>query len=257
MLELRTSSKNISWLSATLLSAIFLTFVLGCGVTEQIVALVRTPTPTPTTTPTSTATPTSTPTPTPTTTPTATPTRTATPDMASAIITLRDLPPGFESLSSADKARINFSDDNLARSFGSLSEGRPHNSFVFVSGVSQEVVFGFLVYPLSPLDRASFDGAFANPDSFLKGFAAGYAGSGTIRSSEVLPGMDKFGERSLGFTMLVSSAAMSMRLDVSLVRRGSVAQVILVVYPDGKQPPIGIAELTRILDARVAAVAGK
>ena len=256
---------------------LLLTVALGlssCDVPNQLVALVMTPTPTPTATftPTATATPTLTPTatptltPTPTSTPTATPTNTPTrtatptptPDPASATLLLKDFPKDFIALSPADLARFNFTEENVNKSF-SMSEGRVHNLFGFVNSNPQNVIviMGFLIYPLSPLDRTSFDVTLSNPDSLLKGFATGLAGkNATLKSSGVIPNSDKLGDRSMGVTIVSAGDAGALQLDTIIVRTGSTAQVIYAAYPSGTTPSVSLVELARTLDGRVKTVLG-
>lgn len=258
MVEPRIRNVNLRKPIVLLVGLNLLLFALGCGVTEQIVALIVTPTPTSTATPTSTSTPTATSTPTSTPTRTATPTATATPDMASAIITLRDLPPGFEPLSLTDMARMNLTEANLSRS-STFSEGRPRNVFGFVNGANQHVIVGFVVYPLSPLDRANVDSSFSNPEALQKAIGSGISVTSTmtIQSLQILPEMDKLGDHSGGITIVIATAGVPVRMDLSLVRRGSVAEVLYSTYPEVKPPVVGTADLARILDSRVAAILGK
>lgn len=233
-----------------------MTFLLvGCGVADQVVALIRTPTPTPTATFTPTATPTMTPTPTPTSTPTITPTATATPNPASATILQRDLPVGFEALSPADMARFGMNEATLATTVSAnLTEARAHNFFAFIRGAPKlEMILGLIMYPLSPLDRASFDFPISNPDTFAKEFATGFSSSGRgVKSTNLIPGMDRYGDRSAGVSIVPASDTVQLRLDVAIARRGSVGQMIFLIYLDGYQPSISIGELTRVLDGRVA-----
>jgi hypothetical protein len=242
-MQTRGSNPNrlpLTGLFAFCISVLVVLSLTGCDLSSQLIALVQTPTPTPTLTPTptstptttptptatSTATPTFTPTPTPTHTPTPrptnTPTATPTPDLSAAILTLKDLPPGFEALSEADLARFGFSDASLTRTLGGFSEARPRNSFAFINSGSQklELVFGFLLYPLSPIDRASLRFEMSKPDPLLTG-------------SVILPEMDKFGDQSIGAT----SSSPGERTDLVMVLRGPVAEVIFV-FNYGKQPPL-------------------
>lgn len=244
----------------------------GCTIASQVVALVRTPTPTATPTPTSTstpiptATPTLTLTPTPTRTPTInrtpsrrptnTPTTVPTPNLSAAVITLRDLPGGFEALDQADLARLGLSDEAMTSAFSSLSQAKLQNSFVFLATGAQriDVIMGLLLYPLSTLDRASFDFAIANPDVLFEGIASGMGANATqVKSTAVLPGMDKFGNKSIGVTLVTGSVVAALRMDIIIMRRGSAVAVLYVMYIDGKRPAVGIAELARKWESRLAA----
>lgn len=68
--------------------------------------------------------------------------------------------------------------------------------------------------------------------------------------------MDKFGDRSLGSSLVLTTSGIDLRTDIGVVRRGTVVEVIYAFYLDGRQPPMSISEITRILDARVAAALG-
>lgn len=119
------------------------------------------------------------------------------------------------------------------------------------------VIMGFLIYPLSPLDRTSFDVTLSNPDSLLKGFATGLAGKNTtLKSSGVIPNSDKLGDRSMGVTIVSAGDAGALQLDTIIVRTGSTAQVIYAAYPSGTTPSVSLVELARTLDGRVKTVLG-
>lgn len=271
-------NSNKEWLTRSLLCvSIVAMLLLSCSIPESVASLWATPTPTPTSTPTSTPTPTATATPTvtptstptrtltPTNTPTITPTRpptaTPTPDLSAATLTLKDLPLGFQTLSPAELQQIGFTESALARGFGTITQARPRNLAVFLNGDPQkfELIALFLLYPLSTLETAGFDLQISSPDAFCKSLGSGLAGSGTsvaIKTCSVLPGMDKFGDRSLGSSLVLTTSGIDLRTDIGVVRRGTVVEVIYAFYLDGRQPPMSISEITRILDARVAAALG-
>ena len=187
---------------------------------------------------------------------TALPTVTPTPDLSTAVIPTGDLPSGFQPATPADMARLNISEATVAQRFGPLGEARPRNLQVFLRAApSYEQVMTVLMYPLSPSDAALIDAAIASPDALVKTVGAGVTGggSGTIQSSATIPGADKFGERSVGVSLVSSGSTVPLRWDVLLARRGAFAELIYLVYINGKQPSITVGDLARILDARVAA----
>ncbi len=276
--------RTFAWIAGLLLASMVAWLISGCGVASELVALVQTrtptptatptstqtPTPTPTSTPTSTFTPTATPTSTPTSTPTRVPTATftptprptntptavPTPNLSAAALTLQDLPRGFEALDEADLAKLGISNAALARSFGSFSQAKLQDSFVFIAtGTNRiDLIMGLLIHPLSTLERASFDFAMANPDTLFKGIASGMGGSAAqVKSTAVLPGMDKFGDKSAGVTLVFANAAAALRMDIVIIRRGPAVAVLYVMYLDGTQPTVGIAELAKKWDSRLAA----
>lgn len=270
------SSKE--WFTRSLLCVSTVAMLLAsCSIPESVASLWATPTPTPTSTPTSTPTPMATATPTvtltstptrtpmPTNTPTITPTRpptaTSTPDLSAATLTLKDLPLGFQTLSPAELQQIGFTESAFSQSFGTLSQARPRNFAVFLNSDPQkfELIAHLLLYPLSTLETAGLDLEISRPDAFCKSLGSGLAGSGTtvaIKSCSVLPGMDKFGDRSLGSSIVLSTSSIALRADIVAVRRGTVIEAVYAFYLDGTQPLIGVSEIARILDTRVAVALG-
>lgn len=242
--------------------------LLSCALPRQLAALVGTPTFTPTRTftptftltPTDTATPTLTPTPTFTSTPTKLPTATPTPDpLANAILTVADLPEGFVALSGQDLKRLNLSESDLARAFGpAFSQAQPHNFAGFVNNSPQklEIVISFLFYPLSPLEQTLLDTYFTDPEVAVKAFTSGITDPEAKAATRVLKGMDHFGDRSFGITTLLGGGNPKLRMDVVIVHQHSVAEFVFAIYPDNTQPPVGVGDLTQILDDRVAAGLG-
>jgi hypothetical protein len=261
--------------------------LLSCDVSNQLVALIATPTPTPTNTPT--ATPTATPTNTPTNTPrptntpkptntpippTAPPKPTNTPipptetfkptappvvDLSSAVLMGKDLPAGFQALSAADLKQLNLSESDLAQAFsGASTTARPMNFTAFLNSNPQkfQIVLSFLLYPLTTLEKAAFDLQLANPDIALQSFGAGFTSTTGGAKPSLLPGMDKFGDKSIGFTTTMSSGGLALRMDMVIVSRGTAIEVLMSMYLDGVQPTANLADLAKILDARVAAALG-
>jgi hypothetical protein len=245
--------------------------LFGCSMANELIALVQTPTPT--STPTPTATPTSTPTLTPTATPTRlptltrtptrrltnTPTSIPTPNLSTAIITLRDLPTGFEAMDEADLANLNLSDISLARSFGSDSQAKSQKSFAFVATGSRrlDLIMGWLLYPLSAIDKVSYDFAIANPDLLLKEIGSGAGTSAAqVKSTAVLAGMDKFGDKSVGLTVVMGNEVAALRMDLITMRRGQVVATLYSIYLEGTGPAVGIDELAAKWDSRIAAALG-
>ena len=156
-------------------------------------------------------------------------------------------------------ARLNLSEAFFAKVFSSLSAGRPRNLFVFLRAApSYEQVTGVLIYPLSPLDAASIDSQITNPDSLTKavGMWVSSGGSSRVQSSNTIPGADKFGDHSTGVSLVTASATAQLRWDVVLAHRSTCAELIYLVYIDGRQPSTSITDLARILDGRVAIALG-
>lgn len=184
------------------------------------------------------------------------PTMTPTPDYSAAVLTTYDLPSGFQPATPADMVRLNISEATVAKGFGSLTDGRPRNLQVFLRAApSYEQVMTALMYPLSPSDAALIDSAITHPDGLVKTVGAGVTsgGNGVIQSATPISGTDRFGDHSIGVSLVSSGRTVPLRWDVLLARRSSFAELIYLVYLDGRQPSITVSDLARILDARVAA----
>lgn len=251
----RNWGSNTVLLMAALFFAMVASATSGCNVSGQAITLLSTPAPTLTApVPTPTVTPPATLTPAP------TPTVTPTPDLSTAIVRVQDLPPGFEPVPASDLSKFNFSESAIADSFSrSGVQARPKNLFVFAKNSPKlELIVGFILYPLSATDRAAMDASLSNPDSLLRSLAAGFANGGrATKSSSVVPGLDKFGDRSVGVTALPSMGSPQLRMDAVVARRGSVAQVVCLIYPDGSAPSVEIGPVALALDSRIATTLGR
>jgi hypothetical protein len=213
--------------------------------------------------PSSTATPSQTATARTTFTPAPTDTQTPTPDpLAGAILKLSDLPAGFVALSDADRARLHFSDDEILRSYGkAFAAAQLHNlaGFVYAADPDFQIMLAYLFYPLSTLQRGTLDISLSDPALFQKAFVTG-AGSavgaaGAKITAKVLPGMNKFGDKSAGVAAILTTAeGLKLHLDIVVVRRGGVFEIYNSIYSDRTVPPATLTNMVQALDARVAAV---
>lgn len=262
--------KNFSWHFAILLAALALIASLGCGLSEQIVALVRPPTPiataiapaTSTLIATATATFASTPRPpsTPTLTPTrlSTPTPTATPNLTDAKIGLQDLPNGFVQMPPPDPQNTGEGNTTSA-GLAKYTNARRSNIVSFVKPPQNlELVVSYIMYPISGPEAAAFDDAMLNPESFMNQVASGISASGgPVRVLGILPGADRFGDRSMGFTLVPTDPSNMIKFETVVTRRGSVVEVVNYVYDQKTNPTAKTVDLARALDSRVAALLGK
>lgn len=196
-----------------------------------LTAQAPTATPTFTPSPTATTTPTSTPTPTPT--PTATPTLTPTPGLSSLVMTLDDLPDGFEAMP-ADQMRA-------------MEEAYPAgtSAFGFQDDKNTQIVMGVLMPYYSRAEQAVFDSMMPE---FVQAMAAAV---GADTNSEPLPDFEEIGEARAGTTAVSKMGSLSMRWDILVFRRSEVGVLILIAYPDGDQPAMPIVELAHLSDERI------
>jgi hypothetical protein len=229
--------------------------LLSCGLPAQLIALVRTPTPTATNTPTPTAT--ATPTNTPTNTPTPRPTNTPTPGrfMGSIAINLYDLPPGFKPLTAADPEQLGPTDDNSPLDPKNYAKQRILNRYAYVKDdpINPTFVYGWLVYPLTVDEEAYISAVMAVPDDVLKSIVAKAADRGSpFKSSGLIPKFTS-GSRSIGMYVVVESKYGAERREVAMVLYKTAVACILVEYPEGEQAPVSISKLGEKLSMRLFA----
>jgi branched-chain amino acid transport system substrate-binding protein len=219
--------------------------------TQTAQAPTITPTPTPSPTPTDTAIPTPTPTPTftPTATPSSTPAPTETPTplppppTSGVVLTLEDLPPGFEEMP-----------ETMLGNIGELLGGQDlqvEGVYAFLNLEALEVVMGFTVAVPERLDQAGFDVLAGNPELLATFVGAGMGGAEEPEFEE-LTGLDGIGDTAVGVTMLVEGQG--MLADMVLFRTGELGFMLFVMYAEDSEPQVSVIELAQVLDDRAQAV---
>jgi hypothetical protein len=202
-------------------------FSLGCQVTSQ---LFSTPTPTYTLTPTST--------------PTRTPTLTSTPrpDLSSSVLTLDDLPAGFEeiSLEEFDKTEADIYREGL----------EPEEIFIFVNALQFQTITGYNFLLTNRINRISFDAVASSPELFLPGFVSNLEPE-NVRDITVLTGLEDIGDLRIGITMVALTEGVSFQVDSLMFRRDIIGAFIMSMTLEGREPNITIQELGRILDVHI------
>ena len=172
-------------------------------------------------------------------------------DLSAVKIELKDLPPDFQAVDVASQEQIGLTEATLGAYFtGAFSQAQPANYFAYLNAKPEtfEVVLGLLFTPLTGDEAATFDNELSDPALAMQTFGANFGGA-----AEIIQGSDQVGQKSAGFTFLSQTGTLSMRGDLYLARRENVASVVLVLYQDGKQPPMPAAGIAAFLDARLKA----
>ncbi len=228
---------------------------LASAYTRQTAVPTLTPTPTATPPP---PTPTFTPQPTATPRPTSTPTPAPTPlpDLSGVAIGLPDLPRGFDPLPPEEWPPLSITATAFLSETVS-SSGRLYNptGFRYPGTRTPEIILSYLLFPLSPDEQKRLDARLADPPSALAMALESLVG-GRVTALEVLPGMDDLGDASTGISARGTLEGQSWRLEVAMVRRGAAFAYVLVAYPEGKKPPIGLRQVAELLDKQVKAALG-
>lgn len=186
--------------------------------------------------PTFTATPTDTPTPTPTDTPL--PTSTPTPGLSSLILTLDDLPAGFVSMPEAQVLAMEQAYPDGSSAFG------------FTDEKNAQIVMGVLFLAPSRAEQETYDALLPNFVGLME------TSLGAQADADELPGLADVGETRAGSSSVGQMAAVSMRWDVGIFRRGKVLALLIVAYPDGDQPVLPFGEVARLMDERITKYLG-
>ncbi|MCI0662382.1 MAG: hypothetical protein L0220_15030, partial [Acidobacteria bacterium] len=165
-----------------------------------------------------------------------------TPTPSTVILTLDDLPPGFEAISPEE---FGFSEGKLL-----AGETTIEHTFAFIEAEHFEFIFGFTTSIPNRLEQVGFDVALRNPDFLLEALVEGLGTSEILEQKELsLP--TQFGEASVGMTVAASLEGTPIRMDMIVFRQSKLGVLIAVMYLEGDSPVVPIGELAQILDERV------
>jgi len=203
---------------------------------ESAVAEVAVPTEEPTTPPpTLTATPISTPTDIP----------TSVSDISKAVLSLEDLPPGFQVLSLAEFG--------LTKEDLSVEDFTVETIFVFFWADPLEIIMGFTTLLPTQLDQVGFDVGLNQPEFMMDSFVGGMGATDILEQKE-LTHLNDIGDASAGLTVVADMEGIPMRMDMAVFRRDIVGAFVLVMYLDGDVPILTVEEVTNKLDDRIVEV---
>lgn len=169
--------------------------------------------------------------------------------LADAVLTINDLPAGFQEFSEQELKDMGMDSETLASSFkDTLKKATPQSFKAFMNTDMNnfEMVMSFVLAPLTTLEKASFDIYLADPQGAAKDFGEG-AGSSNV---EIIK-MDKIGDSSVGLTFTSGEGDTKLRADVVISRNKNAVVVTMVFYLDGQTPPFSVEQAAKIMDQRV------
>lgn len=179
-------------------------------------------------------------------TPTDIPTATAMPRaLANAVLTLEDLPSGFEAIS--------LNEFGLSKEDLSVEGFTVEEIFAFMGNDPFEMIMGFTTLLPTQLDRAGFDLALGQPEFLMDSFVGGM-GATDIQEQKELTYLNDIGDASVGFTMVADMGGIPMRMDMVVFRRDMAGAFIFVFYIDGSVPALTVDEVANKLDDRFVEV---
>jgi hypothetical protein len=164
--------------------------------------------------------------------------------VSEAVLTLEDLPSGFE--------EISLDELGLAEEDLSGDEFTVEAIFAFLEAEHFEFVMGFTTLLLTRLDQAGFDVALDQPEFLMDSFVGGMGAVEILEQNELELG--DLGDASAGLTLVADVEGIPMRMDMAVFRRDIVGAFIVVMYIDGDVPVLSIGEAANKLDARIVEV---
>lgn len=170
------------------------------------------------------------------------PTALANADISSAVLTLEDLPAGFEQLTMEE---LGMSEADFAN-----EDFQPEDIFVFVNAQNFQMIFGFNFLLDNTLDRVSFDLGVSQPDVTLPAFVEGI-GTENVRDQKVLEDIGDIGEQQIGMTMVAALESLSTQVDVLMFRRDIIGAMVMSMALEGQTPNIQVHDLGRKLDQHI------
>jgi len=158
------------------------------------------------------------------------------------VLTLDDLPPGFEE----------FNPEELGMSVEDLKDEAfsPEKVFVFVNMQKFQMVFGFNFLLTKKLDRVAFDAGVSNPEATIPAFVGGM-GTENVRDEKVLEGLEDIGEKQIGMTMVATMESVPAQVDVLMFRRDVIGAMLISMTLEGETPNITLHELGLKLDQHI------
>lgn len=170
----------------------------------------------------------------------------ATPDLAKAVLTLQDLPPGFKNMSGEA--------ESLKNELNNSNEVKAENVFAFQKNDDKQfqLLVGFTMPMLTRIEQASFDSSIRQQDfaqEFLKGLNEGSQGDFSNITS--LPMGENIGDASAKWVTKGQLNGIPMRLEMVVFRRGNLGAMLMILYLDGESPSIAVVDAAKRLDSRI------
>ena len=176
------------------------------------------------------------------------PTPQQTPDLSSAVLTLEDLPEGFEPIPLDEWWD---EDDTSGQS------GTQPSEFVFQHPDYPQFVFGSAVLLADTPEAGTFDLMLHRPTVLLEA-VVGEDEYGNILGQSEISVPEDIGDECAGLTLLMDMGQdiPMTRMDIVAFRRNLVGVRIYVWYTDGSLPLLSAEDAARRLDARILDLVG-
>jgi hypothetical protein len=179
------------------------------------------------------------------------------PDLSGVRLNLSDMPPGFEQLPESQTASMRSMADSFLRGAGMQTEAEAINleAYKSLDPLKVEVVWSFLLTPLSRSEQIGFDRGIANPKTLFQALDQALV-IGEFGTPELIENIGTLGNRSIAFALPMTSLGVSMRLEAVIARRGEVVEEVWAMSREGVEAEADVGVLARLLDERLATALG-
>ena len=175
------------------------------------------------------------------------------PNLSAVKLVVKDLPAGFQDAVADNLKKMNLTEEALGNAFRTVgTQARVQNLTAFQHAQRNQIALSFLIFPLTAAEKAALITQLASSDSALKAWGDALVGTAGLKNAKPLTGVDKFGEKSVGFTTTLPMLSVNVRADSVIIVRGSVVEVVMSFYPDAVPPALSTADLAKLLDTRLA-----
>jgi hypothetical protein len=177
-------------------------------------------------------------------------------DLSGVILSLSDLPAGFEPMSASQVSSMGSMMRSLLSELGSQSQVETINLVgyqkVNLQDRSMEMVASLVLTPMSLAEQIAYDQAVANPSAIIQLLSDQFG----VSDAATLSGVSGLGQRSFGIGLTITSGSISVKEEVVSFRRKYVVVQVVVASTSDQPLPIRVQDLAQTLDQRLIAVVG-
>jgi hypothetical protein len=157
------------------------------------------------------------------------------------ILRLEDLPDGFQPMPQSELAAL--------KQELSQDDFQVENVFAFMEQQQFELIMGITTTIADPQERSQFDAALSQPQLLRELLTQGLDDT-EVLDERPLTGLQNIGDVAAGVSMKVNLEDIPARLEILAFRNADLGAFVFVMYLDGAQPVVPIADVARILDRR-------
>lgn len=128
--------------------------------------------------------------------------------------------------------------------------GTVDQGFAFVGAEKVEFITGYTIKIPPAIGPEGFKLQIRKPELILDVVLLGLKAVG-VNDKKEMPGLTNIGEESIGVTFTTHWNNTKLRVDGVVFRRGAIGAIAAVVYVDGQQPSVLVADVAKNLDIKI------